>query len=738
MALGRPARPARSASKPVPAAVALLLLWGCAPHGPETVAHYVGGPRCARCHAAEARAWAGSHHALAMRPAADSTVRGNFRDATFRYAGTETRFFRRDGRFVARTDGPDGALHDYPILYAFGVIPLQQYLVALPGGRLQALPVAWDTRPEGAGGGRWFHLYPGERVTHDDELHWTRWHQNWNGQCAACHSTNLVKGYDPKSRTYRTTWSEIDVACEACHGPGSRHLDWATRRPGWERIGAHGLEVALDERLGVEWRRDSVTDQPQRSRARATESEIQLCARCHSRRTQLFEDAPGAPLLAAHLPALLTSDLYHADGQIKDEVYEYGSFVQSRMYRSGVTCSDCHDPHRLAVRASGNGLCDRCHDAARYDGPQHHFHTPSSTGAACVACHMPAHTYMVVDPRRDHSFRVPRPEEAARLGLPDACTTCHTNRNARWASAQVRGWYGHDPVGAQRFAGALDSARRGAAGADSILLRLVADRDQPGIARATAALELSEWPGSVTREALAGALEDSDPLVRAGALQALDGFSLEERWSLARASLHDSLRVLRVLAAGALEGFPVDRVPALDRAAFDRAREEYVTAETHNADQPDAQVNLGNFHRANGDGARAEAAYRAALEIDPDWAPAYANLADLMRESGRDAEGERYLRSGLARQPRNAALHFGLGLNLVRRHDLEAALAELARAVELAPDEPRFSYTYAVGLDDGGRTRQALAVVRTALAKRPGDPSLVTLRGELEAKVGRR
>ena len=710
---------------------------GCSRERPSAAPPtFVGAVACVSCHAAEAEAWRGSHHDLAMQPATDSTVLGDFRDATFTYGTTESRFFRRDRAFMVRTDGPDGKLADYEIKYTFGVEPLQQYLVEFPGGRMQALGIAWDTRPRAEGGRRWFHLYPGEKVTHEDELHWTRAAQNWNLQCAACHSTDLHKNYAPAAKTYGTSWSDVNVACEACHGPGSHHVEWAKQAP---RAGAReprgaaamGLTVALDERRGVAWTRDAATGLPRRSRARATDTEIDACARCHSSRTRLFDDdPPGSPLLAAHLPALLVPHSYHADGQLAGEVYEYGSFLQSRMYHEGVTCSDCHDPHRLTLRAEGNALCVQCHDGARYDTVAHHHHANGSQASKCVTCHMPTRTFMVVDPRHDHSFRVPRPDVADSLGTPLVCASCHAAKPAAWALGHMRTWYG-PPESFQRFTGALAASRRGNEDARARLLSLAADRTQPAIARATAASGLGAFadPGAVN--AIRDALADPEPLVRLGGVLAAGDLPNEARPDLLAASLSDSARVIRALAGGALAGAQGARLSALGRAALERAKSEYVAAETENADQPFGLVNLGNFLVADGDATGAERAFRDALLIDPDWIPATANLADLLRVTGRDAEAEAVLRAGLARHPGAAALHYALGLWLVRQQQRDAALVELARAAELAPDETRFLLAYAVGLKDAERTPEALAAVDRALSRRPGDRTLAALRAQL-------
>jgi len=393
---------ARSGSEP---AEPLPVAWSANPP-PATQAGggYVGAQTCAQCHQAEHQRWQSSQHAQAMQPATEQTVLGDFKGASFAYAGVTSTFFRRDGKFMARTDGPDGTLQDYAIAYTFGVYPLQQYLIGFPDGRYQALGIAWDSRPKAQGGQRWFHLYPGQNLTHKDPLHWTGAQQNWNYMCAECHSTNLHKNYDARLRRFNTTWSEISVSCEACHGPGANHLTWAKKEGDWQKFdSAKGLAIALDERRGITWNLVPDAGVAQRSAPRSSSRELELCARCHSRRGQFWDDYVlddyvfGKPLLDTHRLALLTPDLYYPDGQMKDEVFNHGSFLQSKMQAKGVSCSDCHDPHSGQLRASGGKLCLQCHMPAKYDTPQHHFHPAHSKGADCVACHAPATTYMGVE-----------------------------------------------------------------------------------------------------------------------------------------------------------------------------------------------------------------------------------------------------------------------------------------------------------------------------------------------------
>ncbi|HEU4384554.1 MAG TPA: tetratricopeptide repeat protein [Anaeromyxobacteraceae bacterium] len=706
-----------------------------APIAPE----FVGSDACVDCHRAEHDAWRGSQHARAMQRATAESLRGGFGGESFTYAGVRSTFFERDGRFFVRTDGPGGALADFEVKYTFGLEPLQQYLVELPGGRLQALSIAWDARPAARGGQRWFHLYPGEKVDHRDELHWTRRSQNWNHMCADCHSTHVRKGYQPATDRYATAWSEMTVGCEACHGPGSAHVAWARSTP--QAGGAKGLTVMLDERRGITWRIDPATGAVARSRERPGDREIEVCAPCHSRRAQIAEGhRAGEPLLDHYLPSLLVPGPYHADGQQREEVYVWGSFLQSRMYREGVTCSDCHDPHTQKVRAEGNALCTRCHAASRYDGGQHHFHRPASAAGQCVSCHMPAADYMVVDLRRDHSLRVPRPDLSASLGVPHACTGCHRQRGARWAADAVRRWYGRDARGFQAFAQTFHGADAGTPGAASALAALASDGSQPAIVRSSALARLAGLaPPQAAAAALAGS-RDPSPLVRLAAVAVAGSLPPRERLGVAGPLLADPLRAIRVEAAGALAGVALDRLAPKEREAWSRAAEDYVAAQRYAADRPEARTNLGTFFGRLGrpDDARAE--FAAATRLDRTYVPAYVNAADACRESGREDEALRWLEDGLAAAPSSAALHHALGLARARRKEAAAALGSLERAARLEPDNARYAYVYAIALSSFGSAAEAIRTLERAARRWPADRdvlfALVTVRrdaGRLEA-----
>jgi predicted CXXCH cytochrome family protein len=683
-------------------------------------ARFVGEAQCASCHPQEAARWRGSHHQLAMQPANAATVLGDFADGRCANGDVVSRFSRLGDSFVARTDGADGALHDHPITHTFGVAPLQQYLVAFPGGRWQALGVAWDSRPRAAGGQRWFDLRAGEPIAGGDPLHWTGLGERWNSTCADCHSTGVRKGYDAAHDRYDTRFAEMSVACEACHGPGSRHVAWARG----EDVGAardHGLAIALDERHGVAWTRDGA-GRPGRSTPRTSRREIEMCARCHARRGLLHEDdVHGQPVDDDFRVALLEDELYYPDGQIKAEVYEYGSFVQSRMFAAGVTCSDCHDPHRPDLAAADDRLCLQCHEEARYLTRRHHFHGASSAGARCVACHMPATTYMQVDPRRDHSLRVPRPDLTVALGVPNACNRCHGDRSATWAARTVERWYGHTPSGHQQFAAALVAADAQTPDAARLVGALVADRGQPGIARATAIERLARAATPAALEMARTALADAEPLVRRAAVHALADVAPALRASWLAPLTADPVRAVRLEVAAALAGVPPALLAPEAAAALPALTAELVAAQTLNADRPEAHLALATLHARQGALAEAEADLRQALALDPGFVPAAVDLADLYRVAQRDADAEPLLRAALARVPDNPPLLHALGLLMARQQRGREAIDWLGAAARAAPGNARYGYVYAVALWGDGRRDEARAGLEQVLARHPYD-----------------
>jgi tetratricopeptide (TPR) repeat protein len=523
--------------------------------------------------------------------------------------------------------------------------------------------------------------------------------------CAECHSTGLRKNYDLGTNTFDTDWTEINVACEACHGPGSQHgLDPET-----------GFAVDLNDAGDASWRMNVATGIAQRSEPR-TDPPVQpeACGRCHSRRGNITADYDfGRPLTDTHLPSLLEENLYYPDGQIREEVYVYGSFLQSKMYQSGVTCSDCHDPHSANLKTGGKAseVCSTCHLPTRFALPEHHHH--SVNDVECVDCHMPSRTYMVVDPRRDHSFRVPSPALTLTTGSPNACNGCHSDKDAAWAANAVQTWYGEPADETAHYGEAIHAGRSDRPDANGQLVDVINNESSPGIARATALTLLAAPFADDAAAAIKSQLSSADPLIRIAALRAMEGIAPDFRAQWAAPLLRDPIRAVRIEAVNALSPARATLRQA-DQDRFKAAEGEYFAAQLAIAERPESHINLGNLYVERGDAVGAERSYLLALQMEPRAVAARANLADLYRQTQRDADAEKLLRDGIAIDDESAALHHSLGLMLVRGDQTDAALIELGRAAELDPGNARFVYVSAVALNSLGEPNRAVAILEDA------------------------
>lgn len=726
--------------------------WRCLPD--DARATYVGRQSCIDCHREAYDKWQGSHHDLAMDVATPETVLGDFNDAEFEQFGIRSRLFRRDGKHWVRTEGPDGKLADFEVKWVFGVDPLQQYMVEfdrpanMPAheiARVQVLRICWDTRRK-----EWFYLPPPDarqRLAPDDELHWTGVAQRWNNMCADCHSTNLQKNYDAATNTYHTTFSEIDVSCEACHGPGSLHVQLANRKSlFWDRKRGFGL-ARLKE---------------------SAETQIQTCAPCHSRRSHVYPDfPPGGNYYDYFNNELLQRTTYHADGQILDEVYEYASFIQSRMYHKGIRCTDCHDPHRAKPKYTGNALCTSCHQhpAGKYDSPAHHFHQPNSTGAACVECHMPQTTYMEVHARRDHSLRNPRPDLSVQLGTPNACTRCHLDKKkagledrddlrqyldwilaARNGDAKVKAvlaqldqemnkacteWYGKQRQQERRFdkyfAPTIDAARRGEPEAEKGLIRVAGDARLPAIVRATALLELGQYESLQSTNATVELLRDTHPQIRATAISNLQGRLSDEKFVQAIAPLlNDPLRLVRTETARALAGMPEGLLRGTQRKQLSDALVEHKRGLMVNSDRAGAHLMLGILAEGQGQDEQAVQAYQDALHVEPRTTGPRTNLAALY---DRLAEGEdRRAGQAASQGDTPAAQKAGAEANRLRQEAARLRREELdlfARDVRLAPQASFVQYRYGMLLYLHRRYDEAEQALRKAHDIEPNNPQFL-------------
>ena len=674
------------------------------------------------CHRKEADQWKGSHHDLAMQAVSEETVLGDFNGASLTHFGVKTQFSQRDGRFLVNTEGPDGKMEDFEIKYVFGVDPLQQYLVEFPRGKLQCLTVAWATQEQ-----RWFHLYPDEKIESGDPLHWTGRYQNWNLMCAECHTTDYQKGYDLETDSYESSWTQLNVSCQACHGPGEAHVKWARQGPeGTPPDESYGLKVNFKlNKFDARY-------------------EVDSCAPCHSRRSRFSERYPHYGAFGDHFRLqALGEGLYFPDGQIQEEVYVYGSFLQSRMSLQGVLCTDCHDAHSLGLKREGNDLCTHCHQQqkparefeglklANYDSPSHHFHPTQGgdeegerTGAECVSCHMPARTYMVVDPRHDHSFRVPRPDLSIKLGVPNACTQCHSDQTDEWAAGWIDTWYGPQRRRDPHYGEAIQAGMNGAPGSAEQLARLIEDPELPAIVRATA-LDLLRGYGQTGLEVRLEALRDESPMVRAFAARGLEFLDSRLKLDNLSSTLSDPVRMVRMEAARVLATSPAELFDDGQGRSLQSSLREFSDAQEWLSDMPASHFNMGFIEAARGDLKSAEESYRLTLKMDPTFLPAYMNLANLLNQQGRNAEAERVFRDLVDRSPEEGEAHYSLGLLMAEMEQLEKARDSLANAVRLLPNRPRVRYNYALTLQHLGLRTEAAAALQEAHELSPQDTDIV-------------
>jgi len=678
---------------------------------------YTGGESCIECHQKESELWKGSDHDLAMAHATAETVLGDFNDASYEFKGELHRFYKKDDRFFVWTSGPDGEMAEFEITYTFGYRPLQQYLVPFEGGRLQCLPLTWNTDK-----GEWYHMvdtvYSSEDIDHTNWLHWTNQAQNWNGMCADCHSTHLVKGYDFEADTFHTTWVDINVHCEACHGAGSEHIKWA-KLPEMARL--------ADESFGLLVQTKDLDNRDY----------VDRCARCHARRT-VFSDFPGyfSNLLDYLAPTLLIEPYYFPDGQILEEDYVYASFTHSKMYMINIKCNDCHDVHSLKLvkeAVTANDLCLQCHRSDIYDTYDHHFHKDFGeegktliakgknydvgSGSLCINCHMAGRYYMGVDYRRDHSFRIPRPDMSISTGSPNACNDCHSENSSEWAASYIDKWYGLSRR--PHFGTTFALARQNDAASVPALVNIALDELYPVIVRATALHELERFNDSLGREAVIRSVFDPESMIRYQALQSYLPESLEEMLELIAPMLNDPVKAVRMQAAFRMSSIPVSGMDSSLLREFFESLDEYREAMEYTGEFAASRHNLGVIYQNLGTFEQAEKNFLAAISIDDEFYPSMANLVVAYNQMGKNDEAEALLRKMIHDFPDYHDAHYSLGLLLAEKGDYAGALLSLENASVLLPDYSRIWYNLAMLYQHFERPADFLEAMNQALSLEP-------------------
>ncbi|MBS9463490.1 tetratricopeptide repeat protein [Flagellimonas sp. 389] len=660
--------------------------------------NFLGSESCKECHKEQFEKWTDSHHDKAMQKADRETVLAGFKGEAFKSQGITSRFYEKDGDFFVNTEGPNGNYHDYKIVYTFGIAPLQQYIVQFPDGRYQCLRTAWDTENR-----RWFDLYPDFKVIHSEWLHWSRGGLNWNNMCADCHSTNIRKNYNEHKRAYNTKFAIINVSCEACHGPGKKHVN-EVRSLGSAYVSHNGETM---------WMSSETTPK----------GLVDECARCHMRREQISEGYNFTGTMLDHyFPQLLEYPIYHPDGQILDEDYVYGSFIQSKMYQNNVSCNNCHDSHSLKLKFEGNKLCLQCHVPEKYDTALHHFHETGNQGAKCIGCHMPGKIYMGNDFRRDHSFRVPRPDLSIAYNTPNACTQCHTDKDDQWAWEVFKRQFGKPQI---HFSELLAPGVMGEPGADIALTSLVNDSTQPEIARASAVKALSNYTIQNGINAFIALLNDESPLVRGATVDVLSEINSLEFMDYILPRLKDSKRAVRIKAFYALGTVPENQIPADYKKVYQKVKEEFFGYLKINADFPGGQARKAAFYQKKGDLDRAREAYLKALSIDGNNNTIRSNLANLYYHLGETGNAEKTFREVIKQEPEFGFTYYSLALLLAELKRTDEAILQMEQAHKLMPQNIRVIYNLGLLYQKKGRNKEAEKILVGGLELEPEHEELL-------------
>lgn len=725
--------------------IALFLFLSCV-----SFANALESSRCINCHTEQVQQWQHSDHGKSMDLATEKSVLGDFNNVTVTHYSQTARFFKKEDGFYASLSQQNHT-QEYLISYVFGHFPLQQYLIETQEGRYQVFPFAWDSRDKSEGGQRWYPNYPDEDIAENDRLHWKQPLQNWNGMCADCHSTGLKRNFDTQTSTFSSHFDTINISCASCHGEMANHYKTggdavsinASSRSASPMIAPQkhaplsslslGEQKAMGQWLlkdGDKIARWHKLEDGELKPAKRDNSFMDTCYGCHSLRSPLTDGInPEHAFLDQFTPSLLIPPLYFADGQIREEVYVYGSFLQSRMFEAGVNCIDCHNPHTMKVKVEGNGLCLQCHSAQAYEGEKHTNHPSDSEASQCVNCHMPTRTYMGVDARRDHSFSIPTPHVSEKTGAPNACLNCHEADNA-WVSKQLSKWYGRDST--------LDSNEEryiafihGESMSKNEMLSLAHAKTLPVIKRATVLTTMASRVDGLTDRDLRPFIRKKEPLLRLAAAQAGRALPANERLKAYKGLLNDKYKAIRIAAVNNLIGL------GIDSAAFKHALNELTASNTINQWRGEGNLNQSLVEYQLGNIRQAETLLKQGIEADPFFEANYINLAELYRSQNKRSLEKETLENAVKAVPNSDLVYYSLGMLNIRLHDKPAAVKLFKKATELGPSNAQNWYIYALALDNMGKTQSAITVLKKALSN-VHDSSLIELGMSLSQKLGDR
>jgi len=675
---------------------------------------------CISCHQTALSDWKKSDHAKAMDIATDNTILGNFNNITVTHYSQTARFYKKDTLFHIELNH-ENETTSYQIEYTFGHYPLQQYLIKTNKGKFQVLPFSWDSRPKSEGGQKWFVIYKNEDIKHNDRLHWKQPLQNWNGMCADCHSDGLTRNYDSTADQFNTTYDNINVGCQSCHGKMPTHdikQKTINKNP------------RTQPQVINRWLRNVGESTASWQGEKRDNSFMDTCFACHSLRSPLTDGIqPEQAFLDQFSPSFLTPPMYHADGQIKEEVYVYGSFLQSKMYKAGVNCIDCHDKHTMKIKVQGNGLCLQCHSAEAFNTKTHTKHQENTDASQCVNCHMPNNRYMGVDDRRDHSFKIPRPHLSTSNNTPNVCANCHEDKDNTWATKNLESWHGKPKTQSKTYLHFIDIQ----AGRQIDLndhLALINDLSLNEIVRATAISALISSTQLLSDSQIKPWVESTEPLIRLATARIGQLVPPEQRKRSYVTLLSDKYKAVRTAAAS-----QVINVHGINPSLLKKSFDELINTNDINTWRGEGHLNQSMVYFRAGQLDNTISSLENAIKVDPYFPASYINLADVYKNIGKNKEERATFEKALKALPKDGMIHYSFGLHLIRNKNKQQAIESFKKAVKLEPTNSQYIYLYVLARDNVGQTKQALIQLRMMISKADNPIQLAQLGANLSQKT---
>jgi tetratricopeptide (TPR) repeat protein len=713
---------------------------------------YAGSVSCRECHEKFYQLWSTSRHGLAMQPYTSEFARKEL-------TAQEDEIKIGSSSYRADISGPDGFVRErgaggerkYRIEHVLGGKNVYYLLTPLEKGRLQTLPVAYDTQRK-----EWFDTaasgirhFPGGQT--GQQVNWKDPAYTFNTSCHGCHVSQLTSNYDLETDTYATTWAEPGINCEACHGPSAEH-----NRVFREAPKGHKPE---DIKI-ITWKNFT----PEQKNA--------ACSICHAKMSPVTANfAPGDRFFDHFDMATLEDPDFYPDGRDLGENYTYTSWMLSPCAKTGkldcVTCHTSSGRYRFKAEEKANDACMPCHENHVENATAHTHHQQGSTGNKCISCHMPKTSFARMN-RTDHSMQPPSPSATIAYKSPNACNLCHADKDAAWADKYVREWRPRDyqaPV--LKRASLVDSARKRDWIQLPAMLEYIAGKGRDEIF-ATSLIRMVPASGdSRIIPMLLETIKDTSPLVRGAAAEALQHVQSSEAVRALVTASGDEYRLVRVRAASSLASYPNLPLNETDRSTVEAANKEYLASLTARPDQWSSHYNLGNYYLNRQDFGSAISSYDMALKLEPRAVLAMVNESMAYARTGDNTKADELLQKALKLAPNNPAANFNLGLLKAEQNDPKGAelylkealkadpqMAQAAynlciitskdrineavvwcrKAVELRPQDPQYAYTLAFYLNRKGERDEAIRTLTAIMEKHPGYKDAEMLLREISKK----